>query len=191
MSETPLCALARKYGTDKGGRPEGHNYTPHYYELLKDLPVEAVLEIGICGKRNIPNNRTGASLFMWQEFFPKASIYGLDNDPQWLINTDRIFTALADQEHPNTLKAALAYLLVDKLDVIIDDGSHKPEHQISSMRTLLPYLTQHGIYFIEDVACDPQDIVRCVPEGYHVTLFPEHMYRQKTQYLIAIRHATD
>jgi hypothetical protein len=187
--ETPLCALARKYGTDKGGRPEGHHYTQHYYDLLhlQRTTVEAVLEIGICGNRNIPFNRTGASLFMWQEFFPYAAIYGLDNDPKWLINIGNITTALADQGDPISLNAALDFLKEDQFDVIVDDGSHRPDHQVISMQTLLPHLRPTGIYFIEDVACAPNDITRYLPPEYETTVFPEKMVKQKDQFLIAIK----
>ena len=188
MNETPLCALARKYGTDKGGRSEGHHYTPHYYSLLKDKPVKAMLEIGICGNRNIPNNRTGASLFMWQEFFPDATIYGLDNEPKWLINTGHIVTALADQSSPISLHAALDFLKCGQLDVIIDDGSHMPDHQIISMQTLLPSLRKNGLYFIEDVACDPAVILKWLPPFYTAVAIPEKMVKTKDQSLIVIQH---
>ena len=36
------------------------------------------------------------------------------------------------------------------VDIVIDDGSHVNEHVIKSFRTLFPFLTEGGIYAIED-----------------------------------------
>lgn len=48
---TPLCELAKKYGTDKCS--DVHNYTPVYYELLKDKNFKKVLELGIGSIENL------------------------------------------------------------------------------------------------------------------------------------------
>ena len=81
-----LSELAFKYGTDKCPQLN-HAYTPFYYELLKDKrqSIKKVLEMGIGNrelqKKYFPHCVTGASLFMWKDFFPNAQIYGADNDP--------------------------------------------------------------------------------------------------------------
>lgn len=36
-------------------------------------------------------------------------------------------------------------------DIIIEDGSHMWEHQITSLRTLFPFLKNNGIYIVEDL----------------------------------------
>ena len=67
-----LESLFVKYGTDKGNLGgNGWNYTPYYEEAMakQRLRVKRVLEIGICGFRNIPGNVVGASLFVWRDFF--------------------------------------------------------------------------------------------------------------------------
>ena len=70
---TPLCKIAFKYGTDKCPQV-GHNYTPFYYELLKDKrkTVKKVLEIGIGSPETMPGGpkhyQKGASLLMWRDF---------------------------------------------------------------------------------------------------------------------------
>src|SRR3954471_10641143 len=98
---TQLCDLSAKYGTDKG---HPHRYTPIYYAYLEPIRdnVKKVLEIGICTTRDIPNGRTGASLFMWEEFFPKADIYGIDIDPASMVHTGRIMSAIANQGDPKS-----------------------------------------------------------------------------------------
>src|SRR4030042_54082 len=74
---TPLCDIARKYGTDKSpyitDRVWGHSYTPVYYEMFKDKTdsIKKVLEIGVGAKssmppkvRHLPHYVVGASLYM-------------------------------------------------------------------------------------------------------------------------------
>jgi hypothetical protein len=150
---TPLCELARKYGTDKGGEhiPYGdvnhccHVYTPVYWELFKDRreTVSRVLEIGVS---------EGKSIRMWQEFFPNALIYGIDNNDRWEgERIDRVQLFHVDQSSADSLYDWLRPLASGPfLDIIIDDGSHIFQHQVTSMRTLLPFLKPDGIYVVED-----------------------------------------
>jgi demethylmacrocin O-methyltransferase len=151
MSE--LCELAIKYGTDKW---PWHHYTPHYHELLKDRreQVKKVLEIGIGdvpGMSNtIPNYLPGASLRMWAEYFPNAEIYAIDNMANLLINDGRIHSFFADQGDERSMRRVLPELGSD-FDLIVDDGSHVPEHQVSSAKMLVPFLAPNGFYIIEDV----------------------------------------
>src|SRR4051812_41268816 len=65
-----LESLFTKYGTDKGI----WGYTGAYEKYLeaRRFTVRRVLEIGICGHRDIPNNVVGASLFAWRDYFPNA-----------------------------------------------------------------------------------------------------------------------
>src|ERR1700678_3450314 len=101
-----LERLFTDYGTDKGT----WGYTPYYAEAMeaRRFDVKKVLEIGICGYRDIPNNVVGASLFVWRDYFPNAAIYGIDNDQRFIF-TDQgaINTALADAYDPAQLRAAL------------------------------------------------------------------------------------
>jgi len=65
---TDLCKIGQKFQTDK----PGYGYTRIYYEIMKDKRDEPVnfFEIGIY---------FGASLKMWNEFFQKGTICGIDN----------------------------------------------------------------------------------------------------------------
>lgn len=153
---TELCVLGAKYKTDKIPALY-HSYTPYYHELFKGCryQVEKVLEIGI-GDPDIMRHIgregyvTGASLFMWRDYFPNAEIYGLDNKREILIFSDRIRSFYCDQGDRESLLDAIAEMNTN-FDIIIDDGSHVPEHQALSLEMLYPLLNLGGIYVIEDV----------------------------------------
>lgn len=68
LPETDLCKLGKKHKTDK----PGNGYTRVYYELFNPFRSDSVdvFEIGIY---------FGASIKMWEEFFPNGKIYGIDN----------------------------------------------------------------------------------------------------------------
>ena len=155
---TPLCDLANKYGSDKC--PEiKHSYTPVYYELFKDKreTFKKILEIGVgCPMsmprrvRNRPQYRTGASLFMWEEFFPNAQIYAIDVLPECIFKKGRIESFLLDQYKKEDLLGLIEKIGTD-IDLVVDDGSHVPEHQVFSCLTLMPLLKKDVFYIIEDV----------------------------------------
>jgi hypothetical protein len=161
---TPLCELALKYGTNKC--EEG--YTPFYYYLFNKYVtnVKKVLELGIGGPGLSGGpSKHGASLYMWEEFFPDAEITGVDIDPALLINAGRIRSFTADVCAPMTLVPVA--LNRGNFDVIIDDAVHLPEPQLQSALTLLPYLTPKGVYIIEDVAnCPVEFIMDQIPPEY-------------------------
>ena len=138
-----LEKLGIKYGTDKIGK---HHYLPVYYEMFKDRrnEVKKVLEIGV---------GEGAGLRMFQDFFPNAQIYGLDNELKRCIVEDRITVIYGKQEEAEDLAGAI-YIFGSDIDLVVDDGSHKPKDQVSTALTLVPLLDKGTIYIIEDVA-DP------------------------------------
>jgi len=146
-----LEELFTKYGTDKGI----WGYTQAYEHHLGPMQgsATAVLEIGICGFRDIPNNVVGASLFAWRDYFPNAEIYGIDYDPRFIFNDQaRIRTVQADAYDPVSLGMGLrAFGDAPRFDFICDDAVHDPLPQITLFRMLWPYLKRGGVYSIEDV----------------------------------------
>jgi hypothetical protein len=160
---TPLCRMARRYGTNKAD--EG--YTPFYYELFKGRDVTRLLELGI-GAPGLSGGVSawGASLDMWEMFFPCAKIYGADIDPELLINRGRITSYQVDVTNVDSLRA-LGERSGGNFDVIIDDAVHLPGPQILACQTLLPFLARGGVYIIEDVAnCHPHAIIAELPDKY-------------------------
>ena len=146
---TELCRLGKLYGTDKYPY-----YTPLYNALLghRRETVRSVLEIGIGSKGamgHVPNYTPGASLRMWQDFFPNADILGVDNDPSVVGNWGRIRARLADQSDQASILSASD--CIGRFDLVVDDGSHDPEHQERTAIALMPHMREGGIYIIEDV----------------------------------------
>ncbi len=143
-----LESLFTKYGTDKGI----WGYTPFYEALMgpQRLRVKKVLEIGICGHRDIPNNVVGASLFCWKDFFPEATIYGVDYDSQFVFNDQqRIVTAQADAYNAREMVDVMDHF-GGEFDMIVDDAVHDPGPQSRLFNFLVPFLKPGGYYFIED-----------------------------------------
>lgn len=136
-----LDKLAIKYGADKWGK---HHYTPVYFDLFKDRrqTVKKVVEIG-AGE--------GASLFMWQDFFPNAKIYGGEIDPNRCFISNRIKIKQCDQTSQDDL-IDFINLTDSDIDLFVDDGSHEPEDQLFTCLQIFPGLDKGAIYVIEDVA---------------------------------------
>ncbi len=148
-----LSDLAIKYHSDKVPQLY-HNYTPFYHELFKNRrnSVKKVFEIGIGYGEIMPitDYISGAGLYMWRDYFPNAQIYGIDIKAELMIRKDRIQTFVCNQSHSWQL-INLAEKLGGNFDLIIDDGSHIADHQSISAITLTPYLSDNGIYIIEDL----------------------------------------
>jgi hypothetical protein len=170
MRFTPLCEISRKYGTDKGGvmhpypnrrADDYHDYTPIYWDLLQSWTTEAteILEIGVA---------SGRSARMWTEFFPNARYTGFDNRPECLITENHIQTFWCDQSDPASITAAVTASGVPLFDIIIDDGSHIYEHQVTAMSVLLPLVGDHGYYIIEDRVDNCPPVTDAVPRGYSI-----------------------
>lgn len=153
--KTPLCEIAYKYKTDKCPQIR-HSYTPIYWDLFKDKrnDIKKVFEMGIGYPEIMPHSGTeyisGASLYMWREFFPNANIYGADIDPRAMVTDDRIKTFLCDETEINSLKNVINKVGRD-IDVFIDDGKHWCNIQVDLAKTVLPMLKKDVIYIVEDV----------------------------------------
>jgi hypothetical protein len=142
-----LDELASLYGSDKWGAL--HFYTPHYethFGHLRYAPVK-ILEIGI-GGYNYPT-QGGESIRMWQRYFPRGLVYGMDLYPKPNVVGPRIRTVQGDQNDPTYLRELAEQ--EGPFDIIVDDGSHVNEHVRTSYETLFPYVRPGGYYVIEDL----------------------------------------
>lgn len=154
-----LNELSIKYKLDKNIASGCHNYIPGYTELFekKRNHVKKMLEIGIGSVENGQMSgvinygyKTGNSLKCWKEYFPNATIYGVDIYEHNELNTENIIIFKADQSNETDLTNIIENIN-DSLDIIIDDGSHLGEHQIFSFLFLNKWLSKGGIYVIEDI----------------------------------------
>ncbi len=128
------------YGTDK---EDPHNYsTSAYYDLFTPIAdrVTSVLEIGVF---------TGESLRAWRDFFPQASVVGLDCHPM-AGDSERIRVVAGDQGSPGDLRRLGEDF--GPFDLVIDDGSHQLKHQLTSLLYLWQFIRPGGMYIIEDIA---------------------------------------
>ncbi len=145
--ETPaqdtLTALAAKYETDKGLGT--HGFT-EFYELffrpIKDT-ARHVCEIGVL---------EGASMKMWNDYFPNATVYGLDIEDTTRFETARVKTFVADQGKRRELGRFTAKYPV-AFDFVLDDGGHRMNQQQVSLAYFFPKIKSGGYYVLEDVHC--------------------------------------
>jgi len=136
-----LSEIAFKYGSDRCPQ-NGHFYTEYYSNLLKYRrnDIRSVLEIGI--------GKGALGLLMWREFFPNAIICGTDTRGSFLVRRTRILSFYCDQTKKEDL-ASLIGKTGSNIDIVIDNGSKRPEDQISTCLTLMPLLKKKVIYAIE------------------------------------------
>ncbi|MBW8484303.1 class I SAM-dependent methyltransferase [Actinomadura parmotrematis] len=142
-----LDRLAVRYGSDKWGAL--HWYTPHYdrhFAALRDEPVR-LLEIGVGGYAD--PDAGGASLRMWQRYFRRGLIYGLDVFAKPGVTGPRIRVLRGDQADPDLLAEIGRGL--GPFDIVIDDGSHVSRDVLASLRGLFPHLRPGGLYAVEDL----------------------------------------
>ena len=126
-----------------------HSYIEVYAEILEPYRTTAknILEIGILN---------GSSLRMWEQYFT-GTVYGVDCTDQPVGGQYDLRTMIAELTHniiimDGTSEADIAkHFSGMKFDVIIDDGSHQIEHQVKSYFALKDYLSEGGIYIIEDI----------------------------------------
>lgn len=133
--------------SDKG---DLHSYLPVYEEILSPYREKAmnVLEIGLFN---------GASLLMWEKYFTKAKVCGIDCDERPhggmadlrpLIAEGTHNIVIGDAENKNDIEK---YFNDIKFDVVIEDAGHDIDQQLKMYVTLKPYLNKGSIYIIEDI----------------------------------------
>jgi hypothetical protein len=142
------------------GKQSGHSEVYSRLDLTPQT-VSKVLEIGIgtnhrsaastMGTSGVP----GASLRMWEEFFPNATIYGADIDWTSHIFSHRIESFHLDSTKQESLRNLYAKLSsqgqASRFDLVVDDGLHTPESNIRVLTHLLPLVRPGGFYVIEDI----------------------------------------
>ena len=154
-----LKKLMDFYGSDKGGKNNQHNFAQYYSDIFnnKKEKVKNFLEIGL-GSNNldVPSNmgvdgKPLASLRAWRDYFIYGNIYGADIDKNILQNEERIKTFYVDQTNPTSIKEMFKNIGISKFDIILEDGLHEFNANICFFENSIEYLTDDGVYIIEDV----------------------------------------
>lgn len=136
-----LDSIGVRYGTDKSSIH--HDYLNLYEGFLAPFRYEtlSILEIGVW---------QGASLSMWAEYFSNSRVVGVDIAPAIERHPNpRVILEIADQSSvADLVSLGQSY---GPLDLVIDDGSHLWDHQITTLRYLLPFVKSGGYYILEDI----------------------------------------
>lgn len=132
-----------------------------FFAGLRQVSGISLMEIGVF---------QGASLRMWSRYFPDASIVGVDHFTgvqgtgirshvsasrlQQLAKRQsrQVRLVTADQSSRAALKGLRKNLSGTLFDIIIDDGSHRPMDQLSTLAQLFPLVRPGGYYVIEDIS---------------------------------------
>ena len=115
-------------------------YERHLSKFVGKAP--RILEIGVLG---------GGSIEMWLKYFGEGtSVTGVDINEECLkyeFNGDGK-VVMGDQSNPDFWKEFLSKQ--DKFDIVIDDGSHIMHHQITTINSVFPHVTDGGVFICED-----------------------------------------
>jgi hypothetical protein len=121
-----------------------------YLEPIRDKPLK-MLEIGLgCNMAYGP----GKSYYTWLEFLPNVDLYYIEYDKacveKWAQNMTNVKIYTGSQSDVDFLNKFINSS-GGGFDIIIDDGGHTMEQQITSLDTLFPIVKPGGIYFCEDL----------------------------------------
>lgn len=156
MRSQSLAKIGARYRTDK---QTAHEYLQFYDSLFYTFRYRSLrmLEIGFF---------KGASAKLFAEYFPSGLIHVMDHKAEkateyWKSFPEdlqkRIIIHQGDQGSRADLQAVLDEVnggtkkRSRQFGVIIDDGSHRPDHQITSFEELWPAVEPGGYYIIEDL----------------------------------------
>ena len=146
---TPFGPLLRNWNGPNLGKWK------HYFEVyerhfsrFRHTPV-VLLEIGL---------KNGGSLALWRRYFgSSARIFGADIYDRSVAfernerygSPERII--IGDQGDPRFWAEVRNAVPGQRLDIIIDDGSHIPAHMAISLQNAMQLLRPGGVYLCEDV----------------------------------------
>ncbi len=159
-------------GTDK---EFWHRYTESYDRAFATLgEVNDILEFGVLN---------GDSIRWLAGRFPEARIVGadiIDQRPGWPIS-ERIQYVQVDQSDRAAIRR-MFNTLDRKYDLVIEDGSHIPQHQAACLIEGLPFVRPQKLYIVEDIHTSHPDNVDFhqynspgIANSLHILLAIEHL----------------
>ena len=124
-----------------------HTYVDTYDKLFKPFQKGcSILEIGLA---------KGDSILLWDKYFTNTKIVGCDLsivfEPAAYENDVELIAC--DGTKPELLDK----LNGQKFDIMIDDGSHMTQDQITTFNLLKGSMNKGGVYIIEDILALDQE----------------------------------
>ena len=126
-----------------------HSYLELYQNLLesKKLSAKHVLEVGIYN---------GGSIKLWSDFFPNATVYGMDIEDGHRIQSDivgkpNIILLTSTDAYSDEVFSKEILGRNIKFDFMLDDGPHTYESMVRFIHLYSQVMTDDGILIIEDV----------------------------------------
>lgn len=128
-----------------------HGYHRFYWRYLPAARRGVrIFEIGV--------GREGGSVSMWRKLYPEATIVVLEHPtgigfaggaPDFVRDDARVVVVRGDQADAAVLRACAEH---GPFDLVVDDGSHYPEHQMLAFETLFAAAVKPGgVYIVEDI----------------------------------------
>lgn len=160
-----LGLIHNKFGTDKF---ELKSYIKYYYEsrfkIFKNKEIK-ILEIGV---------RNGFSLILWEEYFKRAQIYGVDDYSDVGIDQEKLID-LGRYERIKLIRGDaysddLINNINEEFEIIIDDGPHDLNSQIIFIKKYTKKLKCDGLMVIEDIlagGCSIIPLMLALPIGFN------------------------
>jgi hypothetical protein len=119
------------------------SYFQTYGELFERYRGKSItfVEIGVF---------SGGSLFMWRDYFgPQARIIGVEFNPDAVRWREHGFEIhIGSQSDPDFWSKF--FNAVGPVDLVLDDGGHTYEQQISTVHLCMPYVKNGGMIVVED-----------------------------------------
>lgn len=136
-----MDAVAGRTGTDKASI--AHNFTRIYskaFTHLRNKPIR-FLEIGI---------HKGGSVQLWEWYFPRAELHFIDSNESVIeYHSTRSTYHIFDPADAGRLRDfATRY---GPFDVILDDGGHSSDQQLTILDAMLPFVRPGGMFVVEDL----------------------------------------
>lgn len=138
LNNASLQELGRFFKTDKSGSHDYLNFYEQYFSKFKNEKI-TLIEIGIF---------EGASIKMWNAYFPQATVVGVDIKKKENVYNDKTVILQSDASDCCVLHDILCKY---KPTIFIDDGSHRYSHQISTFETAFLFMEPGGIFVCEDI----------------------------------------
>jgi len=142
-SENPIRNYFENHKAGRGIWKWEHYFDIYHRHFSRFIGEKVhVLEIGVY---------SGGSLDMWKSYFGEnCKIFGVDIEENCQsYEGDDISIYIGDQSDRSFWKNFKKS--VNGIDILIDDGSHKPDHQLITLEEMLPFLNPGGVYLCEDV----------------------------------------